>query len=83
MIGGLLLATPDPPGGGERRILGHPDELEGEVPVGPRAGANVVGDDPLGGGHTVPGAFRALRWLACERLNPVAPIAIADKSAIQ
>ena len=37
-VGGVLVAAADPAAGGERRGLGHADELEGEVAVGrPRA----------------------------------------------
>ena len=33
-VGGELVAAPDPAGGGERRRLGHPHQLQGEVAVG-------------------------------------------------
>ena len=45
LVGRLLLAPPHPAGGGKRRGLGDPDQLEREVAVGPRARAHVVRDD--------------------------------------
>ena len=32
-VGGDLVAAPDPAGGGQRRRLGHPHQLQGEVAV--------------------------------------------------
>ena len=43
-VGALLLAAADPAAGGERPRLGHPDELEREVAIRRRAGADVVRD---------------------------------------
>ena len=37
LVGGLLVPHADEAGGGERRRLGHADELEGEVAVGTTA----------------------------------------------
>ena len=92
LVGRLLLAPANPAGGGERRGLGDPDELQREVAVGPGARANVVRDDArLVGLHgqasqpqTVPGALRSLRLPpTMERRKPVAAIAIAASSASQ
>ena len=41
-VGRLLVAAPDPAGGGQRRRLGDPDELQGEVAIGLVARAVVL-----------------------------------------
>ena len=48
LVGRLLLSPAHPAGGGKRGGLGHADELEREVAVGPRARAHVVRDDAWG-----------------------------------
>ena len=91
LVGRLLLAPADPARGGERRGLRHPDELEREVAVGPRARANVVRDDArLARPPRPPLRLRPCRGpcalsllAASERRKPVAAIAIAASSASQ
>ena len=51
LVGALLVAPTDHPGGGQRRGLGHPDQLEGQVAVDP--------DVLVPQAHGSPGGLRA------------------------
>ena len=56
LVGALLVAAADHPGGGQRRRLGHADQLEGQVAVHPGVLVTEA--------HGSPGGLRvaALSW---------------------